>query len=53
MSGALIVARYALQEAVRRQVILVVLLLTVCFLVLYGLGCAVTFHQRRRRGDHA
>jgi ABC-type transport system involved in multi-copper enzyme maturation permease subunit len=45
VSSALIVARYALQEAVRRRVILVVLFLTVCFLALYGLGCAVTFHQ--------
>ena len=45
MNSALIVARYALQEAVRRRVILVVLFLTVCFLALYGLGCAVTFHQ--------
>jgi ABC-type transport system involved in multi-copper enzyme maturation permease subunit len=45
MSGALIVARYALREAVRRRVILVVLLLTVCFLALYGLGCAVTFDE--------
>ncbi|HVG74625.1 MAG TPA: ABC transporter permease [Thermoleophilaceae bacterium] len=45
MSSALIVARYALREAVRRRVILVVLFLTICFLALYGLGCAVTFHQ--------
>ena len=45
MSSVLIVARYALQEAVRRRVILVVLFLTACFLALYGLGCAVTFHQ--------
>ena len=45
MSSAVIVARYALREAVRRRVILVVLLLTVCFLALYGLGCAVTFNQ--------
>ncbi len=45
MSSALIVARYALQEAVRRRVILVVVFLTVSFLALYGLGCAVTFHQ--------
>ena len=36
MSGALIVARYALREAVRRRVILVVLVLTVGFLALYG-----------------
>ena len=45
MRGALIVARYALQEAVRRRVILVVMFLTVCFLALYGLGCAVTFDE--------
>ncbi len=45
MSGARIVAGYALREAVRRRVILVVLLLTVGFLALYGLGCAVTFDQ--------
>jgi Cu-processing system permease protein len=45
MSGALIVARYALREAVRRRVILVVLLLTLCFLALYALGCAVTFNE--------
>jgi Cu-processing system permease protein len=43
VSGVLIVARYALREAVRRRVILVVVLLTVCFLVLYALGCVVTF----------
>ena len=45
MSGARIVPGYALREAVRRRVILVVLLLTVGFLALYGLGCAVTFDQ--------
>jgi Cu-processing system permease protein len=45
MSGALIVARYALREAVRRRVILVVLLLTICFLALYALGCAVTLDE--------
>src|SRR5215208_5536395 len=45
MSSALIVARYALREAVRRRVILVVLFLTACFLALYGLGCAVTFDE--------
>jgi Cu-processing system permease protein len=43
VSGVLIVARYALREAVRRRVILVVLMLTACFLVLYALGCVVTF----------
>lgn len=45
MSSALVVARYALREAVRRRVILVVLFLTVSFLALYALGCAVTFDQ--------
>jgi ABC-2 type transport system permease protein len=45
VSSALIVARYALREAVRRRVILVVLFLTVCFLTLYGLGCWVTFDE--------
>jgi ABC-type transport system involved in multi-copper enzyme maturation permease subunit len=45
VSGALIVARYALREAVRRRVIVVVLLLTICFLGLYTLGCIVTFNE--------
>ena len=45
VSSALVIARYALREAVRRRVILVVLLLTVGFLALYGLGCQVTFDQ--------
>jgi Cu-processing system permease protein len=45
MSGALIVARYALREAVRRRVILVVLVLTVGFLGLYALGTAVSFNE--------
>ena len=43
MSGAVIVARYALREAVRRRVILVVLVLTVGFLALYALGSKLTF----------
>ena len=38
-------ARYALREAVRRRVILVVLLLTLCFLALYAWGCAVVFDE--------
>jgi ABC-type transport system involved in multi-copper enzyme maturation permease subunit len=41
----MVVARYALREAVRRRVILVVALLTIGFLALYGLGCAVTFDE--------
>jgi ABC-type transport system involved in multi-copper enzyme maturation permease subunit len=45
VSGALIVARYALREAIRRRVILVVVLLTVGFLALYALGTAVSFNE--------
>jgi Cu-processing system permease protein len=45
VSGALIVARYALREAIRRRVILVVALLTVGFLALYALGTAVSFNE--------
>ncbi len=45
MNGVTVVARYALQEAVRRRVILVVVLLTVCFLALYGLGCSLVFDE--------
>ena len=45
MSGAVIVARYALREAVRRRVILVVLVLTVGFLALYALGAQLTFDE--------
>ena len=51
MSSALIVARYALREAVRRRVILVVVLLTLCFLALYALGCAVTFNEIESLGS--
>ena len=43
MSDAAIVGRYALREAVRRRVILVVSLLTAAFLALYALGTEVTF----------
>jgi Cu-processing system permease protein len=45
VSGALIVARYALREAVRRRVILVVLVLTIGFLALYALGTKVSFDE--------
>lgn len=45
MSGTVVVARYALREAIRRRVILVVMLLSVAFLALYGLGAKVTFDQ--------
>jgi Cu-processing system permease protein len=45
MSGAFIVAKYALKECVRRRVIAVVLVLTVLFLALYGLGADVAFNE--------
>ena len=38
LRGALIVARFALREAVRRRVFVVIGLLTVLFLALYGLA---------------
>jgi Cu-processing system permease protein len=41
----IIVARYALREAVRRRVLLVVSFLTLAFLALYALGTAVTFDE--------
>jgi Cu-processing system permease protein len=45
MTGALVVARYALRECVRRRVIPVVLVLTVLFLALYTLGAEVAFRE--------
>jgi Cu-processing system permease protein len=45
MSGALVIARYALRECVRRRVIAVVLVLTVAFLALYTLGTEVAFNE--------
>ena len=45
MTGALVVARYAMQECVRRRVIPVVLVLTVLFLALYTLGAEVAFRE--------
>jgi ABC-type transport system involved in multi-copper enzyme maturation permease subunit len=38
VSGAAIIARFALRESVRRRVFVVVAVLTVAFLALYGLG---------------
>ncbi|MEA2362656.1 MAG: type transport system permease protein [Thermoleophilaceae bacterium] len=43
MSGALTVAAYALRESTRRRVFVVVLLLTVAFLALYGVGTEAAF----------
>jgi ABC-type transport system involved in multi-copper enzyme maturation permease subunit len=45
MSGALIVARFALRESMRRRVFLVVLVLTVAFLVLYAFGANAAFDE--------
>lgn len=45
MSGALVIARYALRECVRRRVLAVVALLTLAFLVLYALGADVAFNE--------
>jgi Cu-processing system permease protein len=43
MSGALTIAGYALRESMRRRVFVVVLILTVAFLVLYGIGSKAAF----------
>jgi ABC-type transport system involved in multi-copper enzyme maturation permease subunit len=43
LSGALTVAAYALRESTRRRVFVVVLLLTVAFLALYGVGTEAAF----------
>jgi ABC-type transport system involved in multi-copper enzyme maturation permease subunit len=45
VSGALIVARYAMRECVRRRVIAVVLVLTALFLALYALGAQLAFGE--------
>jgi Cu-processing system permease protein len=45
VSGVLTVARYALREAVRRRVLVVVMLLTAAFLGLYALGASVAFDE--------
>jgi Cu-processing system permease protein len=43
VSGALTIAGYALRESTRRRVFVVVLILTVAFLVLYGVGTEAAF----------
>jgi Cu-processing system permease protein len=47
MSGVSIVARHALQEALRRRVLLVVLVLTAVFGALYAWGCDELFQDLR------
>ena len=46
MSGAVVIATFALRESVRRRVFTVVGLLTLAFLALYGLG---TWQRARSR----
>jgi Cu-processing system permease protein len=45
VTGALVVARHALEEAFRRRVFAVVLVLTVAFLALYRLGAGKVFTE--------
>jgi Cu-processing system permease protein len=45
VSGALVVARYAWRESVRRRVLVVVLVLSVAFLVLYAIGATAAFNE--------
>lgn len=47
---ALVVARFALVESLRRRVFLVVTVLTVAFLVLYGLGANFAFKEATQNG---
>lgn len=47
MNGALTVARYAIEESLRRRVFVVVLLLSVGFLALYGWGASAAFDEVR------
>ncbi len=50
MTGALQVARYTLQESVRRRVFLVVLVLSFGFLALFWWGTSSVFDEVRTRG---
>jgi ABC-type transport system involved in multi-copper enzyme maturation permease subunit len=43
VSGALAIAAYALRESMRRRVFVVVLILTIAFLALYGVGTEAAF----------
>ena len=51
MSGALIVASYALRESLRRRVFLVVLVLTAGFLGLYAVGTFAAFGEVKKFGN--
>jgi ABC-type transport system involved in multi-copper enzyme maturation permease subunit len=45
VSGVLVIARYAVQESLRRRVFLVVLVLSTAFLGLYAVGVDRAFHE--------
>jgi Cu-processing system permease protein len=51
VSGALTIAAYALRESTRRRVFVVVLLLTLAFLGLYGLGTEAAFDSVGEVGE--
>jgi ABC-type transport system involved in multi-copper enzyme maturation permease subunit len=51
VNGALSVARYALQESLRRRVFVVVLILSVGFLGLYAWGTSAAFDEVRKSLD--
>jgi ABC-type transport system involved in multi-copper enzyme maturation permease subunit len=51
VTGALAVARYAIQESIRRRVFVVVLVLSVGFLALYGWGTSAAFSEVRNSFD--
>jgi len=50
VSAARTIAQLGLQEAVRRRVFLIVAVLTVCYLVLYGLGTWQAFEEVNQEG---
>ena len=50
MNAARTIARLGLQEAVRRRVFVIVAVLTVAYLVLYGLGTWQAFEEVDARG---
>ena len=51
MGPVVAIAGYALRESLRRRVFLVVLVLSVGFLALYGLGASAAFHETDQIGD--
>ena len=51
MNGSLIVARYAIQESLRRRVFIVVLILSVGFLALFAWGTSAAFDEVQQNLD--